>query len=66
MALVISADPCPAQEEKAADQEGQRVNKEIKETSKGVARQSKKIFRKSGQAGKSVWQGLREGFRQAD
>jgi hypothetical protein len=44
----------------------QTVNKEIKEASKEVAKESKNIFKKTGRAGKSVWQGVKEGFKEAN
>ncbi len=63
--VVLPSHLCLAQEESKEGQEkSQQVNKEIKETSKEVAKESKKMFRETGKAGKSLWQGLKEGFKE--
>jgi DNA topoisomerase VI subunit B len=52
------------EESKESNKESQEVNKEIKEASKEVAKESKNIFQKTGRAGKSFWQGMKEGFKE--
>ncbi|MBU0680338.1 MAG: hypothetical protein KKD73_02845 [Proteobacteria bacterium] len=65
LVMVLSGQLSLAKEEnKESNKESQEVNKEIKEASKEVAKESKDIFQKTGRAGKSVWRGMKEGFKE--
>jgi hypothetical protein len=63
--MVLPGHLCLAQEEsKGAQQKEHQVNKEIKEASKVVAKESRNIFRKTGKAGKGFWRAVKEGFKE--